>query len=1598
MLGKINKSLRLKWMVLSTLLSFLPLVIASYSIIQIYQRDLKQSVIRIEKEKANAVVGRTRSYLEKVTSNLRSLCIDEHFRQETSSNHLENLLRVFLYQNDYLSELTLLDRTGRESIKVSKYKAFRPSDLKDRSKTDMFQTASNLRTYYEGFKLVEDIVPSMVIAIPIEEYQGRPASVLSAEIDLRYLWNLISQTQVGEKGIAYVVDGEGYLVAHPDTERVISRTTLRGLPMVYRAVAGEEGDLEFEDSEGIQHLVVFKPIKELGWGVIVQVPVDEAYAPIRQVSRISFICVLIVLAIALALSFLLTRKVTAPIKQLEKEMGEVAKGNLEIRIEPATKDELGTLTQSFNQMIQDLKRSREALRETEEKYRRIFEDSKDMLYVALADGRLAEVNQAGVDLLRYGSKEEVTQVYAKDTFFCAEDHQRIMEGVKKEGFVKDFEARLKRRDGVPIDVLITANARKDDSGRVVSYEGTIKDISYRKKMEEELVQRTRELEALNEMGALINQTLDIDNVFQVALEKAVRLTGYEMGGIHLVNEEERTQEFKHHFRHSTRLAEMAKGLKYGEGVAGRAVLLKRPVIFSVDDHPSPELALFLKEEGVQTILAFPLLGKGKVVGAISLLSRSRRDLSQREVHLLENIGNQIGLALVNAKLFSDVAKAKSEWETTFDSVTDLLTIRDKDYRVILANKAAFRQFGLKPEELIGKRCFEVFHHSDKPCAGCYVSETILTKNPVSIELESQYLKGIFRFHTFPIFGQTGELIGVVEIAREITEEKRLETEKDVVNNVNKILASSLDVKQVIRAVHTELKRVLDCARMTVVLFDEEGKEFQVLALSKDYEPSELVGCILYPKGGTHFGRVAETGLPVIVTDTAGSDYWIDQKLLKEGIRSALLFPLEYKGKVIGTVNLGSEKTNQFSEAQFELLQKFAPGLAISIQNALLFEEIKKRLDESTLLYEITKISSLASLNMDQMLTEIAENLSNLLKFEYLAIFMVEENTKRLKPYTSSKSRRHQTEYIEGLGLRLGTGITGWVAEKGESLLVNNVKEDKRYICGDEDICSEMCVPLKVGQKVIGVMDVQSKEGNAFSNDDLRLLNTAGGQIATVIENIRLRDEIKQSEEKYRTVVESTLDGVCALGVDYRLKFANQRFMEILGFTREELINMDIREFLDEESRKVVAGREEQRKRGVPLSPHFESMIVRKDGGMRNVEISARMIRDSKGDVTTVAILKDITEKKKMEEELFRTEKLGAIAEMASGVAHDFNNALAAILGNTQLLLYTAQDEEVKETLRTIEKVARDSGQTVRRLQDFTKKRGPQALSSVDLNFIIKDSIEITKPKWKDEAQSRGVPIEIVSNFAEIPPVSGNDSELRGVFTNMILNAIEAMPEGGKIGFSTFKKKEDVIIQISDTGMGIAEETKKKIFEPFFTTKPFTNTGLGLSMSYGIIKRFGGKIEVVSELGYGTTFTIILPVGEVERDEAVSPQIKQGRQARILVIDDEEVVRSVLSRTLANVNHQVTLAANGEKGVQLFKEGKFDMVLTDLGMPGMSGWEVCRMIKEISPDTPVGMITGWGAEMSQSKMDEYGLDFLVSKPFDLNQVLNVVAETMESKRG
>lgn len=1593
MIKGIRNSLTLKWMIFSVLLAILPLFIAGLSIIQIYQENLKESIIGIEEMKATMVVERTEAFFEKITLSLLTMANDKDFKTGRFTPHVQHHLENLLCQNDSIWEVTLLDHQGRERAKVSKYRVIAPDDLKSEAKSEMFGMASKGKTYYGDFYLTRDIVPTMGVAVPVEEYRGKPVGVLSAKVHLRYLWNLIPQIQIGKEGFTYVVDREGNLIAHPDTRRVLLGLNLRSLPVVDQVASGREGHLEFDHPEGERVLCVYKLMKKLGWGVIVQVPVKEAYQPTRQVAHTAFQWMLIGLGIAVILSLLLTRKFTLPIKRLSNGMGEVAKGNLDTYLQSTTKDEVGLLTESYNQMIWNLKQSREALREAEERYRRIFENSKDMIYITSLDGNFIDVNQAGVEMLGYQNKDQLVRIFTKDIFCSQEDREKFMYEITNRGFVKDFETKLKRADGTIIDTLMTITLRKDEEGHILGHEGIIKDISFRKRMENELVQRKEEAQALYDMSVLINQTLDLNKVLPDALDRASCLTGFEMGGIYLFNQDENLLELRFNKGYTSTFVERVKVIPFGEGIAGKALLMKEPIISSIDEYPTPQLLPFLREEGIQSLVGIPLMSKGKAIGAITLASRNLHALVSREVKLLESIGNQVGLALENAQLFSNVTQAKSEWETTFNAVTDLITIRDKDYQIIRANQAAFERYGLRPEQMIGKKCFEIFHQSDQPCDGCYVAKTLETKRPAAGERESKYLKGIFQYYTFPVFDGEGEVVGVVDLAREITEEKRLEIEKEVVNQINQILASSLDVRQVINAVHSEIKKVFNSDRMTITLLDEGGRGFRYFALEKDYDAKELVGGVIYPKEGTPISKALEIGLPVIVPDTEKSNSWIDQKVLKEGIRSTLVFPLECRGKIIGTVNFGSKEIQHFSDHHVNFLRSIASGLAISIQNALLFEETKKRVDELTLLYEIMKISA-SSLNLDQMLREVTHCLNDFFKFEAFGMALLDEKTKKLIIHPSFLG--HPVKEIESMDLGLGRGITGWVAERGEPLLVNDVRKDSRYLLYDETIHSELCIPLKVGPKVIGVLDAQSRALNAFSEDHLRLLSIIGGQLAILIENLRLYEGIKQSEEKYRTVIEGAHEGICVIGMDNRFKYVNRREAELQGLPQEKLVGMDFRDFLDEKSKQFMDERFTRRGNKEKLPPRFELNILRKDGEIRNVEVHARVIKDSTGETDYVVFSKDITEKKKMEEQLLQAEKLRALAEMASGVAHDFNNALAAILGNTQLLLFSIQDEELKETLKTIEKVAKDSAQTVRRLQDFTRKKVHEELFQVDINSVIRDTIEMTKPKWKDEVQKRGSHIEIVLRVEEVPPVLGTSSELREVMTNMILNAIEAMPEGGRIEIRTFQRREKVLIQISDSGMGIVEDIRKKIFEPFFTTKPFTNTGLGLSMSYGIIRRFGGEIEVQSEVGKGTTFTIVLPIEKGLKEETSPPcSPKKGKEARILVIDDEEFVRNVLSRTLAQFHHQVTLAEDGEKGIQLFREKKFDMVLTDLGMPGMSGWEVCRVIKSLSPETPVGMITGWGTEISRSKMEEYGLDFLISKPFDFNQVLNVVAETMAS---
>ena len=353
-------------------------------------------------------------------------------------------------------------------------------------------------------------------------------------------------------------------------------------------------------------------------------------------------------------------------------------------------------------------------------------------------------------------------------------------------------------------------------------------------------------------------------------------------------------------------------------------------------------------------------------------------------------------------------------------------------------------------------------------------------------------------------------------------------------------------------------------------------------------------------------------------------------------------------------------------------------------------------------------------------------------------------------------------------------------------------------------------------------------------------------------------------------------------------------------------------------------------------------------------------------------------------QMLKQERLHAFAEMAGGVVHDFSNALMSMIGYSEILLQnsTVLDDRptVLKYLRTINTAGRDAAHVISRLRDFYRPReSGDPFEAVDLNEVIEDVVPLTQPKWKAQALEEGRTISVRMTLEKIPPVNGNASELREALTNLVFNAVDAMPEGGLITLYTRREASNVVLEIRDTGTGMNPEVRNRCLEPFFSTKGDKGTGLGLSMVFGIIKRHDGELEIESDSGKGTTFRIRLPSLVPTLVEGASEEKACERVLDILVIDDEEDSRTVVTKFLASDGHRVTAATSGDEALKVFGKGRFDVVLTDHGMPRMSGIEFAQASKQSRPHQPVILLTGFNGSSLTSRNLPPEVNLVLNKP-------------------
>lgn len=544
------------------------------------------------------------------------------------------------------------------------------------------------------------------------------------------------------------------------------------------------------------------------------------------------------------------------------------------------------------------------------------------------------------------------------------------------------------------------------------------------------------------------------------------------------------------------------------------------------------------------------------------------------------------------------------------------------------------------------------------------------------------------------------------------------------------------------------------------------------------------------------------------------------------------------------------------------------------------------------------------------------------------------------------------------------------------------RQEWRRVLGDEwTTFSNAVVPIRGRTQVLGALAVDRRDsGEPITESELSMLLTIGRYVGLALDNVRLMHERQVAEERLRHLVQNLPVTVWELNLaTRRLQFVSEYVEEWLGYTPEEWqANPGMYRCAVHPEDIEVFERIISPNTSTPPEP-IEIRVRDKQGKWHWCRILWSLEHEDGRDPLVRGVTSDVTAQKQAEQQQLHLMRLRSLGEIASGVAHNFNNLLMGILGNAELLQASLHhDAELQRRAELIAQLAHDASSIVKRMQGFYQLQPAIRRERIRLRTLLEDVIESTQPVWHDLAGRRGANIQVHLIAEGDPVVQANRGELHEVFTNLIINACDAMPDGGTITLRLKEQDTNALVEVADTGIGMSPDVMEHCFDAFFTTKGENGSGLGLSVSYQIISRHSGQITVRSEVGHGTVFTIYLPIAE--QGEASVSDISQSAPSanlRILTVDDDEAVRAAIRCLLEVDGHRVTAVPDAESALAQFQPEGYDLVILDLGMPHLDGLSLARKLKEKSPSVPIILLTGWGDQLREDKPPE--VDMVLAKP-------------------
>ncbi len=1126
----------------------------------------------------------------------------------------------------------------------------------------------------------------------------------------------------------------------------------------------------------------------------------------------------------------------------------------------------------------------------------IVESSNDAIVSTNLEGIITSWNAAAEHLYGYTAHEiigqSITQIIPEERH---QEKEEVLGRVSTGEQVSHFESCCIARAGRRIPVSLTVSPIKDVSGNIVGTSSIIRDITERKRQEEQLRLQSAALEAAD-------NTIVITDTHGIVLwvnPAFTTLTGWsreEVIG--------KTLGILRSGQHDSNFyRELWETISGGRVWNGEMVNRRK------------DGSLYTEEMTITPV------GDGN--GNISRFIAIKQDVTRRK------------------KAEESQRNLQRQQRALLDNIPDIAWVTDRECRYLAVNESLSKAYGHSPEEIVGKTDFDMvpaelaegYRADDKR-----VMESRQRKRVEELFEDSTGTRIWIDTIKSPIVNDQGEVIGTAGIARDIAERRRAE------------------------AALRGRDRAFDTSISALAMSD--------LAGNLTYANAAYVKIFGYASAADMLGKP----FAPLFADPAAVESSV-RTVLEQGHWAGELKARRTDGTLLDVLVSASVATD-------------AAGQPLCIV-ASLFDITERKQAEEALRASSAYTRSLIEASLDPLVTIGPEG-----------------KITDVNAATETVTGRKRTELI-------GTDFSGYFTDPEKA------KSGYQHVFLEGSVRD---YPLELRHRDGSVISVLYNA--TVYRDEAGKVVGVFAAARDVTERKKIENSLRHSEANLAEAQRMARMGSWSFDLATNAVTWSEELHRIFGIevtdfgsTYESFANRVHPDDRDLVLRTNAAARTHGK------SFNIEYRIVLPSGELKTIYEIGYAATDTTGKITRLfGTAQDITERKQAEKALQETnrrledalakieaaqqqaiqqENLRALGTMASGIAHDFNNSLTAILGGSELLLsrpeYLNDKEKTRSYIEMMNTAAQDAGNVVNRLREFYRHREErEVFIPVNLSDVVVQAVALTQPKWKAEAEARGVSVNVHTDLQQVPLITGNDANLREVLTNLIFNAVDAMPHGGTITIRTYRDDGHVVLKIGDTGTGMTEEVRRRCLEPFFTTKGKAGTGLGLSMIYGIIQRHQGTIDIETEVGKGTTFIIRLPVQTAPpRSEPKAQPVDLVQPLRVLVVDDEAVVRKIVGEYLKLDGHSVEAVDSGRDGLEKFRNSRFDLVLLDRAMPDMSGDEVAAAIKTANPTMPVVMLTGFGSMMDAADEKPAGVDFIVGKPVTINALRAALSKAVAS---